>query len=66
MTGSAACTCGRKLAPVFLGRAATFVVRRTCRKCGAVWQIKVCPGLSVPDGSKWIHRLDLVCLQGAS
>jgi hypothetical protein len=59
----AVCTCGRKLSPLFLGEAATFVVQRTCRKCGAKWQIKVSPMKTATSG--WVHRLDLLCLEGA-
>lgn len=57
------CTCRSKFAPIECGSAATIVVRRTCRKCRALWTLTVRPSKR-GDGIH-VAQIDGVCLSGA-
>lgn len=65
------CSCGGKLAGVEVGESATIVVKRTCRRCGSLWQVvaspmKVTATAKPPQGRfiKAMHKGELTCLRG--
>ena len=58
------CQCGALLAPVTPMTHATAVIRRTCRRCRATWQIVTRQISTLADGTA-VHRGDLVCVRDA-
>lgn len=61
-----ASACQGYLHPVEVGEAATVVVDRKCRRCGAVWRLKASPLATLARGRAFAHRLDWTCLEGAT
>ncbi len=64
MTGTPTCVCERALAKVNLpSQDSTTFVKRTCRHCGARWQVRI-EAHRIRAGA-WVHELTLTGLDAA-